>query len=62
MRGFQRITLQPGESRTITFALRPDQLRLWNKDMKRIVEPGDFEIMVGANSADLKKTLLHVSN
>jgi hypothetical protein len=30
--------------------------------MKRIIEPGDFEIMAGANSADLKKTLLHVSN
>jgi beta-glucosidase len=60
LKGFRRVTLAPGEARTLTFTLGPDQLRFWNIDMKRIVEPGDFEIMAGPNSVDLKTVLLHV--
>ncbi|HEY9231063.1 MAG TPA: fibronectin type III-like domain-contianing protein, partial [Blastocatellia bacterium] len=45
LRGFQRISLQPGETRTVTFAITPDKLWFWNRDMKRVVEPGLFDIM-----------------
>lgn len=60
LKGFKRVTLGPGESQTVTFKLGPEALRFWNKDMKRIVEPGDFDIMVGGNSVDLKTATLTV--
>ncbi|MDE2181390.1 MAG: glycoside hydrolase family 3 C-terminal domain-containing protein [Alphaproteobacteria bacterium] len=60
LRGFRRVTLSPGETRTVTFILTPRDLSLWNLAMKRVVEPGDFDIMVGPNSVDLKKTTLTV--
>jgi beta-glucosidase len=61
LRGFRRITLEPGETRTVTFALGEKDLRFWNKDMKRVVEPGEFAIMVGGNSAELKTATLTVT-
>lgn len=61
LRGFQRIRLQPGETKTVTFAITPDKLWFWNRDMKRVVEPGRFDIMVGPNSATLKTTVLEVT-
>ena len=60
LKGFQRVTLQPGESRTLTFHLDHRSLWFWNKDMKRVVEPGDFDIMAGPNSVDLKSAVLAV--
>jgi beta-glucosidase len=60
LRGFQRVTLAPGESRTVTFTLGPAELSLVDRQMRRIVEPGQFEIMVGPNSTDLKRTMLEV--
>jgi beta-glucosidase len=60
LKGFQRVTLQPGETRSVTFHLDHRSLWSWNADMKRVVEPGDFDIMTGANSVDLKTTSLHV--
>ena len=60
LRGFQRVTLQAGETRAVTFHLDRRSLWFWNADMKRVVEPGDFDIMTGPNSADLKTALLHV--
>jgi len=60
LKGFQRVTLQPGESRTLTFHLDHHSLWFWNKDMKRVVEPGDFDIMAGQNSVDLKSAVLTV--
>ncbi|GAB4523426.1 MAG: glycoside hydrolase family 3 N-terminal domain-containing protein [Amphiplicatus sp.] len=60
LRGFRRITLQPGETKEVRFVIGPEHLRFWNKDMKRIVEPGEFEIMVGPNSQDLKTAVLTV--
>jgi beta-glucosidase len=58
--GFQRITLQPGETRQVTLAIRPESLALWNREMKRVVEPGTFTISAGPNSRDLKSTTLTV--
>ncbi|HZL46852.1 MAG TPA: glycoside hydrolase family 3 N-terminal domain-containing protein [Opitutaceae bacterium] len=55
---FARITLNPGETRTVTFVLTPDKLGAFDLNMKRRVQPGDFEILVGKSSADgLKGTL-----
>lgn len=61
LKGFQRVTLAPGERRTITFDLRPDDLALWNMQMKRVVEPGTFTIYSGPNSVDLKPAKLTVT-
>jgi beta-glucosidase len=54
LKGFGRVMLNPGESRTLHFRLGPDQLALWNRDMKKVVEPGEFSIMVGSSSADIR--------
>jgi beta-glucosidase len=61
LKRFQRLTLQPGERRTITFELTPDDFALWNPQMKRVVEPGTFTIYAGPNSVDLKSAKLTVT-
>jgi beta-glucosidase len=61
LKGFQRITLQPGERRTVTLTLTASALSLWNPEMKRVVEPGEFDIMTGPNSVELKSVLLTVT-
>ncbi|MEL7690774.1 glycoside hydrolase family 3 N-terminal domain-containing protein [Citromicrobium bathyomarinum] len=58
--GFQRVTLQPGESRAVSIAIEPRSLMMWNRDMERVIEPGDFTIMVGPNSQDLQDVTLTV--
>ncbi|HQT91861.1 MAG TPA: glycoside hydrolase family 3 C-terminal domain-containing protein, partial [Candidatus Kryptobacter bacterium] len=62
LRGFSRITLKPGESKTVAFTISPELLRFTAIDMVSTVEAGDFEIMVGNSSRDedLKKVILHV--
>jgi beta-glucosidase len=60
LRGFRRITLNPGETKTVEFTLGPDELSFLNRDMHRVVEPGTFTIMVGGNSIDLTTTKLTV--
>ena len=62
LKRFKRVTLQPGERRTITFELTPDDLALWNADMKKVVEPGTFTIYSGPNSIDLKSAKLTVTD
>jgi len=61
LKRFERVTLQPGEKRTITFELTPDDLALWNPEMKKVVEPGTFSIYAGPNSVDLKSAKLTVT-
>lgn len=56
LRDFERITLEPNETKTITFTLKPEDFALYNKHMEFIVEPGDFEIMIGSSSEDIKVT------
>ncbi|MEW4449441.1 glycoside hydrolase family 3 N-terminal domain-containing protein [Qipengyuania sp. JC766] len=58
--GFRRVTLQPGESRTVSIPIEPRSLMMWNRDMERVIEPGEFTIMVGPNSVDLQETTLTV--
>jgi beta-glucosidase len=59
--GFQRVTLQPGETRNVDIAIEPRSFMLWNRDMERVTEPGEFTIMVGPNSVDLQETTLTVT-
>ncbi len=60
LRGFHRVTLDPGKTETVTFALGPDELSFLDREMHRVVEPGSFNIMVGGNSVDLIETKLNV--
>jgi len=61
LKRFQRVTLRPGERRTVTFDLTPNDLALWNPDMVKVVEPGTFTIFAGPNSVDLKSAKLTVT-
>ena len=54
LKAFRRIHLQKGESRIVTFTLREDDLSIYNMEMKQVVEPGDFKVMVGAASNDIR--------
>jgi beta-glucosidase len=54
LRGFERITLMPGEKKTIHFVLHPSDLSLLDINMKWKVEPGDFEVMAGSSSTDIR--------
>ena len=60
LRGFERVTLAAGEKKTVTFTVGPDALSLIDRQMRRVVEPGRFEIMVGTSSTQLKSVPLDV--
>ncbi len=60
LKGFQRITLKPGEKRTVEFTVTPDALSLLDVDMRRVVEPGAFDIMVGPSSMQTQTVALTV--
>lgn len=60
LRGFQRVSLDPGQTKTLHFKLGFKQLCFLNRDWRWAVEPGDFKIMVGSNSVDLMSTELKV--
>jgi beta-glucosidase len=58
LKGFQRVSLQPGETKRVEFTLDPERLSIWNSEMKFVVEPGEFKVMVGTSSEQLiEKTL-----
>jgi beta-glucosidase len=59
LRGFERIALAPGEKKTVKFTLGPEDLQLLDRDMRWVVVPGTFDIMIGKSSEDiaLKGTL-----
>jgi beta-glucosidase len=53
--GFQRISLQPGETKTVTFTLPAAKLAIWDEMTHGfVVEPGAFDVMIGASSADIR--------
>ncbi|HEY8687671.1 MAG TPA: glycoside hydrolase family 3 C-terminal domain-containing protein [Chitinophagaceae bacterium] len=54
LRGFERVHLNVGETKTVSFTLTPDDLAIWNRDMHFVVEPGIFKVMIGASSQDIK--------
>ena len=63
LKGFRKVRLAPGESTTVTFEVTPDLLKFWDVNMKYVVEPGEFTVMVGTSSrdADLHKLTLQVT-
>lgn len=61
LRAFQRVTLKPGEKRTLSFALTPDDLAFWDIAMNWTVEPGTFTVYAGNSSANLKSARLTVA-
>jgi beta-glucosidase len=54
LKGFQRVYLKPGESKVITFEITPDLLTMLDKNLKPVIEPGSFRIMVGSSSKDIR--------
>lgn len=62
LKGFQRVTLAPGETKTVSLEIAPEHLAFYDIDMNYVVEPGEFEILVGNSSRDqdLQRVLLRV--
>ena len=54
LKGFQRIHLQAGESKTVSFVINPEMLSMLDLNLKKVVEPGDFRMMVGASCKDIR--------
>ena len=54
LKGFKRITLEPGEKKTVTFTLGPEDLASYDADMNLVVEPGIFEVLIGSSSEDIR--------
>lgn len=60
LKGFKRIHLKSGEQTNVTFDISQQQLQFYNSELKQVVEPGDFDIMIGPNSRDVKTARLTV--
>jgi beta-glucosidase len=60
LRGFERVRLAPGERKTVTFTIGPAALRFYDERMKRVVEPGVFDVMLGTSSTSLQTVHLEV--
>ena len=54
LRGFEKVWLEPGETRRVVFGLKPDDLAILDRRMRWTVEPGDFEVRIGASSEDIR--------
>lgn len=55
LKGFQQVSLKPGESKTVSFKITESDLRFYNSDLKYVSEPGDFRVFIGTNSRDVKE-------
>src|SRR6478672_3813784 len=55
LKGFQKVSLKPGESRKVNFTIGVNDLKFYNSDLKWVSEPGDFKVFIGTNSADVKE-------
>ena len=62
LKGFNKIFLRAGESKTVSFTITRDLLRFYDYDMNYVAEPGDFNIMIGGNSHAVKTAKLTLSN
>jgi beta-glucosidase len=62
LKGFKRVSLAPGETKSVSFTLTREAFLMWNSNMKRVIEPGDFDIMTGADSVNVKSVTLTVTN
>lgn len=55
LKGFQKISLNPGETKEVSFKVSANDLKFYNADLKFVAEPGDFKVFIGTNSADVKE-------
>ena len=55
LKGFEKIFLKAGESRKVSFSITPELLKFYNYDLQFVCEPGDYDVMIGGNSRDVKK-------
>ncbi len=60
LKDFKRVHIKKGETKTVVFELTPEKLAIWNLKMNNVVEPGDFEVMVGPNSVDVSTSVFKV--
>ncbi|MOA29422.1 Periplasmic beta-glucosidase precursor [compost metagenome] len=56
LKGFEKIQLKAGESKTVNFKITPELLKFYNSDLAHVFEPGEFDLMIGGNSQDVKTT------
>ena len=61
LKGFERLSLEPGETRTVSFDIGPSALQLIDRAMRTVVEPGQFDVMVGGSSDDVQSVTLEVT-
>lgn len=54
LKGFEKISLKAGESKTVSFKISPELLKFYNYDLQYVFEPGDFDVMIGGDSKDVK--------
>jgi beta-glucosidase len=54
LKGYERISLEPGETKTVKLTLTPDDLSLFDRNMNFVVEPGIFKVMIGSSSKDIR--------
>ena len=54
LKGFQRIHLKAGETKTVSFVILPEMLSMLDINLKKIIEPGDFRMMIGASCKDIR--------
>jgi len=64
LKGFRKISLQPGQTQTVALDITPESLAFYDVNMSYVVEPGEFEIMIGSSSrdCDLRKVVLTVTD
>jgi beta-glucosidase len=56
LKNFEKVLIQPGETKTVTFTIKPEDLKFYNYDLKFDWESGDFDVMVGPNSKEVQVT------
>ncbi|GMN14101.1 glycoside hydrolase family 3 N-terminal domain-containing protein [Altererythrobacter sp. MTPC7] len=61
LKGFERVTLQPGETRTVAFTITPAQLAIWNRQMEEANEPGPVTLSAGSSSANLQSVDVEIA-
>ncbi|HRO47147.1 glycoside hydrolase family 3 N-terminal domain-containing protein [Agriterribacter sp.] len=63
LKGFKKIEIHPSKTATLSFSIPCNELGLWDKDMNYTIEPGEFEIMIGASAEDIRlKDTIHITN
>ncbi len=60
LKGFERISLEKGQTKSVVFDISPEKLQFYDLNMERVVEPGDFEIMIGTNSQNTQSQTLTI--